>query len=119
MTDILGGDESAYKRIVVSILKPTLKNVRRIAIARVELKKVQFETTPVANYKTADTLRFIINGPPFITNISLILRSPSEGPRYDWPENPQVSIPKVNGYDRSLLYDAEWAALNFQNGRKG
>ena len=95
-----------------------LKNVKRIAIAKVEWNKVQYKTADVVTYKTVDTLRFIISGPPFITDVSLMLRSPSEGPRCDWPDNPKVFMRVVNGYDRSLLYDEEWAALKLRNGAR-
>ena len=105
--------------VAMSIFKPTLKNVKRITIAKVEWNKVQYETAAVTSNKTADTLRFIIGGPPFMTTVSLILRSPSEGPRCDWPDNPQVFMRVVNGYDRSLLYDTEWAALKLRNGHEG
>ncbi|KAK3169327.1 hypothetical protein OEA41_008710 [Lepraria neglecta] len=93
--------------VAMSIFKPTLKNVKRIAITKVEWNKVQYETAAVISYKTVDTLRFIISGPPFMTNVSLILRSPS------------VCMRVVNGYDRSLSYDEEWAALKLRNGREG
>ncbi|KAL2056554.1 hypothetical protein ABVK25_002948 [Lepraria finkii] len=105
--------------VAMSIFKPTFKNEKRIAITKVEWNKVQYETAAVVSYKTVDTLRFIISGPPFMTNVSLILRSPSEGPRCDWPDNPQVFMRVVNGYDRSLLYDRERAALRLRNGREG
>jgi hypothetical protein len=105
--------------IAMSIFQPTLKDVTRIAIAKVEWNKVQYETAAVITYKTVDTLRFIISGPPFMTNISLILGSPLKGPRCDWPDKPQIFIRVVNGYDRSLMYDEEWAALKLQNGREG
>ena len=101
----------------MSVFKPILKNVKRIAIVKVEWNKVQ-KTAAVITYKTVDILRFIISGPLFITNVSLMLRSPSEGPRCDWPDNPKVFMRVVNGYDRSLLYDEEWAALKLRNGRE-
>ncbi|MCJ1455396.1 hypothetical protein MMC28_005751 [Mycoblastus sanguinarius] len=82
----------------MSIFKPTLKNVKRIAIAKVEWNKVQYETAAVVSDKTVDTLRFIISGPPFMTNVFMRV---------------------VNGYDGSLLYDEGWAALKIQNGREG
>ena len=81
----------------MSIFKPILKNVNRITIAKVEWNKVQYKTAAVITYKTVDTSRFTISGPLFTTNASLMLRSPLEGPRFDWPNNPQVFMRVVNG----------------------
>lgn len=103
----------------LSIFKPTLKNVKRIANAKIEWNKIQYETAAVVTYKTVDTLRFIISGPPFMTNVSLILRSPSEGPRCDWPDKSHIFMRVVNRYDRFSSDDKEWAALKIQNERTG
>lgn len=45
-----------------------------------------------------------------MTNVSLILKSRSEGPRCNWPDNPQVFTRVVKYYALSAP-DTEYAAM--------
>lgn len=66
------------------------KDLTRIAIVKVELDSVRHETGNVAAYKANDTFSICIFGPQYMTDVSLIHKTPSEGPRCDWPDSPQV-----------------------------
>ena len=107
------------RTIAISVFEPTLEDVKRITIVKVERNKVQQETAAVITYKTIDTLRFIISGPPFMTNVSLILKPSLEGPECGWPRKSQVFMRVVDNYDRYSSNNREWAALKIQNGLKG
>ena len=72
----------------MSIFQPALNKTNRIAIVKIRFNSIKYETANVATYKTINTFNIVINGPPFMINISLILKSRSEGPRCDWPDNP-------------------------------
>ncbi len=82
----------------VSIFQPAFRNVNRIAITKVESNKIQCETAAVITYKALDTFRFIVGSPPYMTNVSLQLRSPSKDPTYDRPENPLVFMRVGNNH---------------------
>jgi len=96
----------------VSIFQPAFRNVNRIAITKVESNKIQCETAAVITYKALDTFRFIVGSPPYMTNVSLQLRSPSKDPTYDRPENPLVFMRVGNNHwchsqcQALSLYDA-------------
>ncbi len=101
----------------MSIFQPALRNVNRIAVAKMELNNTEYETAAVITYKTVDTFSLVISGPAFMTNVSLVLKSPSEGPRCDWPDNPQVFIRVVSNED--LVSDREREAIKNRNARLG
>ena len=61
------------------IFQSTLDKTNRIAVARIDSNSIEYETTNVAGYKTTDTFHIIISEPSFMTNVSLILKSRSEG----------------------------------------
>ena len=98
----------------MSVFQPTLDKTNRIAVARIDLNSIEYETAKVATYKTIDTFIIVINGPPFMTNVSLILKSPSEGPRCNWPDNPQVLTRVVNYYALSAS-DSEYGTMMKSN----
>ncbi len=82
----------------MSIFQPVLKDVTRIVIVKIELDSVRYETGNVAAYKGNDTDSICIFGPQYMTNVSLIHKTPSEGPRCDWPDCPQVITRVINIY---------------------
>lgn len=101
----------------MSIFQPAVRNVNRIAIAKTELSNVGYETAAVITYKTVDTFCLVISGPPFTTNVSLILKSPSEGPRCDWSGNPHVFMRVVS--NEHLVSHTEHEAIKKRNARLG
>ena len=98
----------------MSVFQPTLDKTNRIAVARIDLNSIEYETANVAAYKTIDTFNIVINGPPFMTNVSLVLKSPSEVPRCNWPDNPQVLTRVVNYYALSAS-DSEYGTMMKSN----
>ncbi len=92
------GHATIDRAAAMSIFQPVLKDVTRITIVRVELDSVSYETGDVAAYKANDTFSICMSGPQYMTDVSLIHKTPSEGPRYDWPESPQVITRVINVY---------------------
>lgn len=88
-----------------------LRNINRIAIARVELElnNIRHGTAAVITYKTVDTFCLSIRGPPLMTNVPLILESPSVGLRCDWLDDLQVNIRAVNNYNKHSVSNKELA----------
>ncbi len=93
------GHATIDRAAAMSIFQPVLNDVTRIAIVKVELGSVRYETGNVAAYKANDTFSICMFGPQYMTNVSLIHKTPSEGPRCDWPDSPQV----VTRSDQYLL----------------
>jgi len=111
------GTATVDRTAAMSIFQPALRNVNRIAIAKMELNNTGYETAAVVTYKTVDTFSLVISGPAFMTNVSLVLKSPSEGPRCDWPDNPQVFMRVVS--NEHLGSDREREAIKKRNARLG
>lgn len=82
----------AERIAAMSIFQPTLKSMNRIAIAQARLDNIRHKTAAIVTYKTVDTVCLIIRGFPLMTNVPLILESPSVGPRCDRHDNLQVNI---------------------------
>ena len=61
------------KAAAISIFQPMLNDITRIAIVKVELDFIKYETGNVAAYKANDTFSIYIFGPQYMTNISLIV----------------------------------------------
>lgn len=61
-------------------------------VARISLGCAEHETANVAANQAIDTCNIVINGPPFMTNDSIMLRSRSDGPRFNWPNCSRVLI---------------------------
>ena len=51
----------------------------RTTVAKITLGCIGYETANVAAYQTIDTFNIVINGPPYMTNVSIILRSRCDG----------------------------------------
>ena len=92
------GHATIDRAAAMSIFQPVLNDVTRIAIVKVELDSVRYETGNVAAYKGNDTFSICMFGPQYMTNVSLIHKMPSEGPRCDWPDSPQVVTRVINIY---------------------
>lgn len=105
------------RSVAMFIFKSMLKNVKRIAIVKIEWNKIQYETTIVVTYKIVDTLRFIINDFSFMINVSFILRSFSKDSRCDWFDKSHIFMRVINRYDRFSSNDKKWVALKIQNER--
>ena len=101
------GHATIDRAAAVSIFQPVLDDVTRVAIAKVESNSVKYETGNVAVYKSNDTFSIYMFGPQYMTNVSLIHKTLSEGPRCDWPDSPQVVTRVINVY---LLIDPVYAA---------
>ena len=54
----------------MSIFQPVLNDATRIAIVKVELDSIRYETGNVAAYKTNDTFCICMFGPQYMTNVS-------------------------------------------------
>ena len=65
----------------ISIFQPMLNNATRIVIVKIELDFIRYETGNIAAYKTNDTFSIYIFRPRYITNVSLIYKTPIERPR--------------------------------------
>lgn len=84
------GTATIDRTAAMSIFQPVLNAVTRIAIAKVELNSIRYETANVAVYKTKDAFKICMFEPQFMTNVSLIHKTPSEGSRCDCADSPQV-----------------------------
>ena len=102
----------------ISIFQPVLNNATQITIVKVELDSVRYETGNVAAYKTNDTFSICMSGPQYMTNISLIHKTPSEGPRCNWPDSPQIVTQVINIYSPAEpdLIHAAWQRRNALQG---
>ena len=92
------GHATIDRAAAMSIFQPVLNEVTRIAVVKVGLDSVRYETGNVAAYKANDTFNICMFGPQYMTNVSLIHKTPSEGPRCDWPDSPQVVTRVINIY---------------------
>lgn len=77
------GHGTIDRAAAISIFQPILSEVTRIAVVKVELNSVSYETGNVAAYKSSDTFSICMFGPQYMTNVSLIHKTPSEGSRCD------------------------------------
>lgn len=102
----------------MSVFQPALNDVIRIAIAKVESDFIRYETGNVAAYKAKDTFNICIFGSQFKTNVSLIHKKPSEGPRCDWPGSSQVFTRVIDIYSPAEpdLMHAAWQRRNAPQG---
>ncbi len=100
----------------MSIFQPVLNDATRIAIVKIELDSVRYETGNVAAYKTNDTFSICMFGLQYMTNVSLIHKTPSEGPRCDWPDSPQIITRVINTYSPAEpdSIHAAWQRRNAQ-----
>jgi len=112
------GTATIDRTAAMSIFQPALNDVTRIAIAKVESDSIRYETANVAAYKTRDTFNICMFGPQFMTNASLIHKTPSEGPRYDWPDSPQVFTRVIDIYSPAKP-GSTYAAWQRRNARRG
>jgi len=97
------------------IFQPAIRNVNRIAIAKTKLSNFEYETATVVIYKTVDTFCLVISDSSFMTNVSLILKPPSEGSRCDWSDNPQIFMRVVS--NEHLVSDTEHEAIKKRTAR--
>lgn len=92
------GTATIDRTAAMSIFQPVLNDVTRIAIAKVELNSIRNETANVAAYKSKDTFNICMFEPQFMTNVSLIHKTPSEESRCDWHDSPQVFTRVIDIY---------------------
>jgi len=112
------GTATIDRTAAMSIFQPALNDVTRIAIIKVESDSIRYETANVAAYKAKDTFTICMFGPQFMTNASLIHKTPSEGPRYDWPDSPQVFTRVIDIYSPAKP-GSTYAAWQRRNSRRG
>lgn len=112
------GHATIDRAAAMSIFQPVLNDVTRIAIVKVELDSVRYETGNVAAYKANDTFSICMFGPQYMTNVSLIHKIPPEGPRCDWPDSPQVVTRVINIYSPAKP-DSVHAAWQRRNALQG
>lgn len=92
------GHATIDRAAAMSIFQPVLNDAIRIAIVKVELDSIKYETSNVTTYKGDDIFSICMFGPQYMTNVSLIHKTPSEGPRCDWPDRPQFVTRAINTY---------------------
>ena len=97
------------------IFQPAIRNVNRIAIAKTKLSNVEYETAIVIIYKTVDTFCLVISDSSFTINVSLILKSSSEGSRCDWSDNSHVFMRVIS--NEHLVSDTEHEVIKKRNAR--
>lgn len=73
------GPTVAEDTAAMSIFQPALTSINRIATAIVALNNICHKTAAVDTHETMDTFCLCIRGPPLMTNVLLILESPSVG----------------------------------------
>ncbi|KAL2043406.1 hypothetical protein N7G274_003712 [Stereocaulon virgatum] len=72
------GHATMDRAAAMSIFQPVLDDITRVAIVKVELSSVKYETGNVAAYKGNDAFSICNFGPQYMTNVSLIHKTPSE-----------------------------------------
>ena len=106
------GHATMDRAAAMSIFQPVLDDVTRVAIVKVELSSVKYETGNVAAYKGNDTFSICMFRPQYMTNVSFIHKTPLEGPRCDWFDSPQIVTRVINIYSPTDPVYAAWQRRN-------
>ena len=98
------GTATLDRPAAMSIFQPILNKTNRITVAKITLGCTEYGTANVAAYQTIDTFNIVINGPPYMTNVSIILRSHCDA------DDPQVLMRVVDYFSQSAS-GSEFATL--------